>query len=93
MRSTRPPSSSIMNSGGLSGATPGEAVTWGKVDPGKLPDMIVCYLDNSVALPLLTAHALSRRKRRPLRRLYDRLGELTDELERQFWANSGKLPT
>jgi deoxyhypusine synthase len=77
------------DSGGLSGATPGEAVTWGKVDPGKLPDMIVCYLDNSVALPMLTAHALSHRKPRRLRRLYDRLDELTMNLERQFQKNSG----
>src|SRR4029077_19624578 len=76
------------DSGGLSGATPGEAVTWGKVDPGKLPDMILRYLDNSVALPLLPAHALSRRKPRPARRLYDRLGELTAELDRQFRKHS-----
>ncbi|HEY8175663.1 MAG TPA: deoxyhypusine synthase, partial [Gemmatimonadaceae bacterium] len=41
------------DTGGLSGATPGEAVTWGKVDPDKLPDTVVCYLDTTVALPLL----------------------------------------
>ena len=72
------------DSGGLSGATPGEAVTWGKVDPAKLPDMIVCYLDTSVALPLLTAYALSRHRPRRLRRLYNRLGELTSFLEREY---------
>jgi deoxyhypusine synthase len=72
------------DSGGLSGATPGEAVTWGKVDPSKLPDMIVCYLDTSVALPLLTAYALRKRRRRPLRRLYDRLSEFTASLEREY---------
>src|SRR5437588_6952745 len=31
------------DTGGLSGATPGEAVSWGKVDPDRLPDAVVCY--------------------------------------------------
>ena len=70
------------DTGGLSGATPGEAVTWGKVDPLKLPDMVVCYLDNSVALPLLTAYALDKRKKRALTRLYLQLDALSGKLER-----------
>jgi len=60
------------DTGGLSGATPGEAVSWGKIDPDKLPDTVVAYLDTTVALPLLTVYALSKRKPRPLKRLYDR---------------------
>src|SRR5256885_16647953 len=40
------------DTGGLSGATPGEAVSWGKVDPERLPDAVVCYLDSTVALPI-----------------------------------------
>ncbi|NIQ56024.1 MAG: deoxyhypusine synthase, partial [Gemmatimonadetes bacterium] len=32
------------DTGGLSGATPSEAVSWGKVDPDALPDTVVCYL-------------------------------------------------
>jgi deoxyhypusine synthase len=59
------------DTGGLSGATPGEAVSWGKIDPDKLPDSIVAYLDSTVALPLLTVYALSKHPARPLRRLYD----------------------
>src|SRR5579864_2559476 len=59
------------DTGGLSGATPSEAVSWGKIDPNKLPDSVVCYVDSTVALPLITAYALARRKPRPLRRLYD----------------------
>ena len=58
------------DTGGLSGATPGEAVSWGKIDPDMLPGTVVCYMDNTVSLPLLTAHALARREPRPLRRLY-----------------------
>lgn len=75
------------DTGGLSGATPGEAVTWGKVDVNKLPDMVVCYLDSSVALPLLTSYALARHAPRKLRRLYDRLPEFSENLERAFWTN------
>src|SRR5688500_9307893 len=60
------------DTGGLSGATPAEAVSWGKVDPDKLPDSVVAYVDSTVALPLLTAYALSRAKPRKLKRLYNR---------------------
>jgi deoxyhypusine synthase len=72
------------DTGGLSGATPSEAVTWGKVDPNKLPDMVTCYLDSSVALPLLTSYALAKHAKRPLKRLYRRLGEYSSELKREF---------
>jgi deoxyhypusine synthase len=71
------------DTGGLSGATPGEAVSWGKIDPDMLPGTVVCYMDNTVSLPLLTAYALARKPRRPLRRLYARreamMRRLTDE--------------
>jgi deoxyhypusine synthase len=69
------------DTGGLSGATPSEAMTWGKVDPDKLPDSVTCYIDSTAALPLLTAYALTRRERRPLKRLMDRLPELSRRLE------------
>lgn len=60
------------DTGGLSGATPSEAVSWGKVDPDTLPDTVVCYVDSTVALPLLTQYAIEARQARPLKRLYDR---------------------
>jgi len=59
------------DTGGLSGATPAEAVSWGKVDPDKLPDSVVCYTDSTIALPLLSAYTLSRVMPRKLKRLYD----------------------
>jgi deoxyhypusine synthase len=59
------------DTGGLSGATPAEAVSWGKIDPDRLPDSVVCYVDSTVALPLITAYALARRKARKPRRLYE----------------------
>ncbi len=72
------------DTGGLSGATPHEAVSWGKVDPNRLPDAVVCYLDSTVALPLLTAYALAKHKPRKLRRLYDRRPELMERLKKEF---------
>jgi len=68
------------DTGGLSGATPAEAVSWGKIDPDRLPDSVVCYVDATVALPLITAYALARRKPRKPRRLYERRAKLMAEL-------------
>jgi deoxyhypusine synthase len=79
------------DTGGLSGATPAEAVSWGKIDPDRLPDAVVCYVDSTVALPLLAAYALARRKPRPLKRLYDRRGEMMGLL-RRLYAESGHEP-
>src|SRR5690349_23186982 len=52
------------DTGGLSGATPAEAVSWGKVDPDNLPDCVVCYADSTITLPIITAYALSTVKPR-----------------------------
>jgi deoxyhypusine synthase len=60
------------DTGGLSGATPAEAVSWGKIDPDQLPGTVVVYADNSLALPLLTAYAKAKVRPRPLKRLYAR---------------------
>jgi deoxyhypusine synthase len=72
------------DTGGLSGATPAEAVSWGKIDPDKLPGTIVCYLDNTVAFPLLAAYALAKRKPRTLKRLYQRRDAMMQELIEQY---------
>jgi deoxyhypusine synthase len=72
------------DTGGLSGATPAEAVSWGKIDPDRLPDAVVCYLDSTVALPLMTAYAHARHTKRPLRRLYDRREEMMNLLRSEF---------
>jgi len=74
------------DTGGLSGATPGEAVSWGKVDPEKLPGTVVVYGDSTIIAPLLTAYALTRHEPRPLRRLYDRREAMLDRLRADFAA-------
>jgi deoxyhypusine synthase len=72
------------DTGGLSGATPGEAVSWGKVDPDRLPDAVVCYLDSTVALPIITAYALARHEPREPKRLYERRGEFMNLLLSEY---------
>ncbi|MGI8885261.1 MAG: deoxyhypusine synthase family protein, partial [Pyrinomonadaceae bacterium] len=67
-----------------SGATPAEAVSWGKVDPDKLPDAVVAYIDSTVALPLITAYALARHEPRQPRRLYDRRDEFMKLLQSEY---------
>ena len=78
------------DTGGLSGATPSEAMTWGKVDPSQLPDTVTCYADSTVVLPLLTAYALAMHAPRPLRRLMDRLDGLTTQLSTEYAARQRK---
>ncbi len=72
------------DTGGLSGATPSEAVSWGKIDPEQLPDTVVCYLDTTVALPLMTAYAIASREPRRLSRLYDRREDLYEGLVAEY---------
>ena len=79
------------DTGGLSGATPAEAVSWGKIDPDRLPDAVVCYLDSTVALPLLAAYALARHAPRPLKRLAERREEMMNRL-REEYARAGHEP-
>ncbi|MGB3612312.1 MAG: deoxyhypusine synthase [Elainellaceae cyanobacterium] len=68
------------DTGGLSGATPSEAVSWGKLDPQELPHSVVCYTDSTIALPILAAYSLKRCDPRPLKRLYEHREALLDRL-------------
>jgi deoxyhypusine synthase len=72
------------DTGGLSGATPSEAVSWGKVDPEELPSTIVCYTDSTIALPIITAYVMNQVQPRPLKRLYDRREELLERLQQAY---------
>ena len=76
------------DTGGLSGATPHEAVSWGKIDPNHLPDAVVCYLDATVALPLLVHYALAKHKKRPSRKLYSRRNEFMELLKKEYWKRN-----
>ncbi len=75
------------DTGGLSGATPHEAVSWGKVDPTSLPDAVVCYLDATVAFPILASYALAKHKKRKLKRLYFKREIYLRNLIREYFAH------
>src|SRR5207245_10189215 len=71
------------DTGGLSGATPAEAVSWGKIDPEKLPDTVVASVDSTIALPLIAAYVTARCKPREPRRLMRKIPSLMDKLVRE----------
>jgi deoxyhypusine synthase len=72
------------DTGGLSGATPSEAVSWGKIDPEKLPDTVVCYLDSTVAMPLIASYVLAKCKPRKPKRLVSRLPQMVEALRTEY---------
>ncbi|MBI3793483.1 MAG: deoxyhypusine synthase [Nitrospinae bacterium] len=76
------------DTGGLSGATPSEAVSWGKVNPDMLPNAVVAYVDSTIAIPLITAYVMARCKPRKLKRLYDRRTELLEQLKTKHKENN-----
>lgn len=78
------------DTGGLSGATPSEAVSWGKVDPDQLPDTVVAYVDSTIAMPIITSYALANKKPRKLRRLYHRREALVQTLRDEYLRASRK---
>jgi deoxyhypusine synthase len=70
--------------GGLSGATPSEAVSWGKIKPDQLRDTVVVYADTTLALPVLAAYAISKAKPRPRRGLYARREALVAQMRADY---------
>jgi len=90
------------DTGGLSGATPAEAVSWGKIDPDKLPDTVVCYVDSTVAMPIIGSYVMAKCKPRKPRRLVKRLPEMVEalrteyrktEMYARYWKDSNKKDT
>ena len=73
--------------GGLSGATPAEAVSWGKVNPGVLPDTVVAYCDSTIAFPLFCEYVVgSEHGRRPRKELMHKRDEYVASLKREARA-------
>ncbi len=72
------------DTGGLSGATPSEAVSWGKVDPEMLSNAVVCYGDCAVYLPMLALYALEKAKPRKPKRLWDRRLENVERIRKAY---------
>jgi deoxyhypusine synthase len=77
--------------GGLSGATPAEAVSWGKVNPGVLPDTVVAYCDSTIAFPIFCEYAIgSPNGRRPRKELVHKRDALVANLKREAKAAQEK---
>ncbi len=79
-----------VDTGGLSGATPNEAVTWGKIDPKEVEKSVIVYTDSTIALPLITSYVLQNTGRKKLKRLYDRKDELMEKLKDSYFENFRK---
>ena len=78
--------------GGLSGATPSEAVSWGKIKPDQLSSTVVIYGDSTIALPLITAYAVTKAKPRPRKELFAMREKLLKELKEAYLAGKGARP-
>lgn len=72
------------DTGGLSGATPNEAISWGKIDPQGLANTVVTYLDSTIALPIITAYAINQASGRQQKRLYDQRAQLCEMLKSDY---------
>jgi len=79
------------DTGGLSGAPPSEAASWGKIDPTKLEETVTAYVDVTVAFPLLAAYVLQTTKPKKLKRLYDRGEELREKLITSYFENNKEV--
>jgi deoxyhypusine synthase len=79
------------DTGGLSGAPPSEAASWGKIDPTKLEETVTAYLDVTVALPIMVAYTIQTTKAKKLKRLYDRGQELHEKLIKSYLENNREV--
>jgi deoxyhypusine synthase len=72
------------DTGGLSGATPSEAVSWGKIDPTALSRTVVSYGDCSFMLPFFVSYTLNRTRKRAPSRLYEKRDRLVNKLKADY---------
>ncbi len=69
--------------GGLSGATPTEAISWGKIRREEVKNHVVVYSDATIAMPILAGYVVSERKPRKKRYLYRDFPAQILELKKQ----------
>ncbi len=79
------------DTGGLSGAPPSEAASWGKIDPTKLDETVTAYLDVTVALPLMVAYVVQTARPKKQKRLYYRGQELRKKLAASYLENNKEI--
>ncbi len=79
------------DTGGLSGAPPSEAASWGKIDPTKLEETVTAYLDVTVAVPIMAAYVIQNAKPKKHKRLYYRGEELHKKLIKSYLENNKEV--
>jgi deoxyhypusine synthase len=79
------------DTGGLSGASPSEAASWGKIDPRQLEETVTAYIDVTLAFPLLVAYTIQSTKPKKQKRLYDRGEELRKKLIESYLENNKEV--
>ncbi len=79
------------DTGGLSGAPPSEAASWGKIDPTKLEETVTAYVDVTVAFPLLVAYVIQTTAPKKQKRLYERGEELRKKLIESYLENNNEV--
>ena len=79
------------DTGGLSGAPPSEAASWGKIDPTKLEETVTAYLDVTLAFPIMVAYTIQNTKPKKHKRLYDRGEELHKKLIESYLENNKEV--
>jgi deoxyhypusine synthase len=79
------------DTGGLSGAPPSEAASWGKIDPTKLEETVTAYLDVTVAFPMMVSYVLQTTQPKKQKRLYDRGQELREKLIKSYLENNKEV--
>ncbi len=75
------------DTGGLSGATPSEAVSWGKIDPAALSKTIVSYGDCSLMLPFFTSYVMNKAKPRAQSGLLNKREKMVSRLKKDYLKN------
>ena len=70
--------------GGLSGATPSEAISWKKIKPNKLKNNVVVYCDVTIAAPIIFSYILSKGFNRTLKHLYKKRFEYMSKLNEAY---------
>ncbi|HHT9110154.1 MAG TPA: homospermidine biosynthesis protein [Candidatus Brocadiaceae bacterium] len=68
--------------GGLSGATPTEAISWGKIRSEEVKNHVVVYSDATIAMPILAGYVMSENKPRKKKHLYRNLNSYVSELKK-----------
>jgi deoxyhypusine synthase len=79
------------DTGGLSGAPPSEAASWGKIDPTKLEETVTAYLDVTVALPMMVAYTIQTTRPKKHKKLYYRGEELHKKLIKSYLENNKEV--